>query len=156
MCWHELNRFELQAMRKILMLDVSEAAKYIGNVSNRTWQYWESGKNPIPADIDEEVYAMISQRNEIIDGIITHKEDEQPTRWYHAYSDFQNDYKNRTKVWWKLHQSVVAFLFSEGSKMELLVNIPLNKKSYIYQYFAQIRDKDIEHQKQMALIEKKG
>lgn len=51
MSWSQLNNFELQAIRKLLCLDVSEAAELVAKVSNRTWQYWESGCSPVPHDV---------------------------------------------------------------------------------------------------------
>src|SRR3546814_1610125 len=60
---------ELQATRKLLMLDVAEAADLIGQVSPRTWQYWESGRNTVPADVSDEMQALLSIRGEMIDAI---------------------------------------------------------------------------------------
>ena len=155
MSWQEINRFELQAIRKLLMLDVSEAAQEIGNVSLRSWQYWESGERPIPNDVNEEMYAMVSMRNEAISDIIEAKQDDDPQKWYPTFEQFLSDYPNSRKLWWRLHQSVVSFLFCEGGDIELSEDIEVDKESAIYKFFARTRPQDIEHQRQEEIFERK-
>ena len=46
-----MTKKELKALRQLLCLECSEAAKHIGNVATRTWQYWESGRAPVPDDV---------------------------------------------------------------------------------------------------------
>ena len=62
-----MNNLELQAARKLLMLDASEAAEEIGNVSTRSWQYWETGERAVPDDVVDEMLALISIRMEKIE-----------------------------------------------------------------------------------------
>lgn len=61
-----MNHKELQACRKLLMLDVSEAAELVGKVSARTWQYWESCRYPVPQDVEDEMQALIARRLELM------------------------------------------------------------------------------------------
>lgn len=124
MTWHKLTNSELQACRKLLMLDVSEAAEIIGNVSNRTWQYWESGRSPVPADVDELVYASIQRRNDAVDEY-SQQQLENPDvllqlKYYHAFEQFLADNKKATKLEWRIHQSIVAAIFAEGGNVELI------------------------------------
>lgn len=115
MSWSKLNNHELQAMRKLLMLDVSEAAQWIGKVSNRTWQYWEAGRNKVPDDVDMEMYALIQQRNELIEEL----GDQNTLPYYHAFEDYQAAYPDHNPMQWRLHQSAVSFLFSLGGDIQL-------------------------------------
>ncbi|WP_118986296.1 Aca2/YdiL-like domain-containing protein [Photorhabdus sp. CRCIA-P01] len=57
---------ELQALRKLLMLDVKEAAECIGGVSSRTWQYWEAGRYPIPQDVESAIKDFVNLRNSLL------------------------------------------------------------------------------------------
>lgn len=147
MCWSGLNNFELQAIRKLLMLDVTEAAELIGNVSTRSWQYWESGERTIPDDVESEMFALSSIRNEIITGVIVADEDERKQKWYPTFESFAADYPLRNRIMWRIHQSVLSYLFCEVGEIELLTDIETDKETYIYKYFTSTRDEDIEHQK---------
>jgi hypothetical protein len=144
MSWAALNNVELQAVRKLLMLDVAEAAECVGNVSVRSWQYWESGERTIPDDVEMEMYGLLALRNEAIDGIISNDEDELPQRWYHTFEEFLVDYPASTKAWWRVHQSVVSYLFCEGGEIELVTTIDCDKSAFIYKYFSRTREEDIE------------
>lgn len=155
MSWQEINRFELQAIRKLLMLDVTEAAQEIGNVSPRSWQYWESGERPIPSDVDMEMYGLVQQRNEVISEIIEAEQDDDPQKWYPTFEQFLVDYPGSHKMWWRVHQSVVSFLFCEGGDIELLEDLEVNKESALYKFFSRTRPQDIEHQRQEEIFERK-
>ena len=157
MSWQEINRFELQAIRKLLMLDVTEAAQEIGNVSSRSWQYWESGERPIPSDVDMEMYALISMRNEVLSEIFEAEKDEEerPQKWYPTFEKFEHDYPGFNKVWWRLHQSVLSHLFCEGGDIELSEDAEIDKESAIYKFFSRTREVDIEHRKQEEIFERK-
>lgn len=123
MTWQKLNNSELQACRKLLMLDVSEAAELIGDVSVRTWQYWESGRSSVPADIDQKIDNLIQDRNEEI-GRLTEWQMENDgellkMNYYPSFDQYLENHKKGTKLDWRLHQSVVAFVFSEGGNVEI-------------------------------------
>ncbi len=124
MSWHKINNSELQACRKLLMLDVSEAAELIGNVSNRTWQYWESGRSQVPADVDEAIYAAIQLRNDLISEYTQWQIENDgqllKMNYYHAFEQYLADHKSSTKLQWRIHQSAVAFVYSEGGEVELI------------------------------------
>ena len=124
MSWHKLTNSELQACRKLLMLDVAEAAELIGKVSNRTWQYWESGRSQVPVDVDEEMYTAIQRRNDLITKYTQWQMDNDgetlQMRYYHTFEQYEADHKKASKLDWRIHQSAVAFVFSEGGEVELL------------------------------------
>ena len=159
MSWHKLNHFELQAARKSLMLDASEAAECIGKVSTRSWQRWESGDRSIPSDIDEEVYALVSQMNECIDGVLEAGEDQGQILWYHVFENagegqaaFIDHYPGHTKAWWKVHQAVCSWLFNNGGDVELINSEEADCDSYIFKFFSRTREHDIEYKKQEELL----
>ena len=107
------------------MLDVSEAAELVGNVSPRTWQYWEAGRSKVPPDVDSEMYALIAIRNELIN-IFMDKfklDDIGPVRWFHVFEDFQTVFPDENKVTWRIYQSCIALLFTEGGEIELSTEV---------------------------------
>lgn len=124
MCWAQLNNSELQAMRKLLMLDVSEAAEWIGNVTPRTWQRWESGDRSIPSDIDMEIYGLIQIRNKMIDELtgwqVENHGELLKMKYYHTFEQFEADHEGANRVTWRIHQAAVSFVFSEGGEVELI------------------------------------
>jgi len=123
MCWHKLTHSELQACRKLLMLDVTEAAEWIGKVSNRSWQRWESGQHEIPGDVDEEIYACIQRQQNIVSEYTQWQLDNEGEMlkmpYYHTFDQYAACNKGATKLDWRIHQSAVAFVFSEGGEVEL-------------------------------------
>lgn len=58
----------LQALRRLLFFSVEEAALLIGNVSPRSWQYWERGERSIPADVMATVEQLCAWRAQAIAG----------------------------------------------------------------------------------------
>lgn len=147
MSWEQMNNHELQAMRKMLMLDVSEAAEFVGKVSARTWQHWEAGKYNVPDDVQREIYGMCEQVTECVDSVWGAKEHKGAIRWYHTYDDFLSDYPNGNKAWWKLHQAVCAEIFASSESTtdcELRSDTDVDKTSAIYKFFSRTRDCDKE------------
>lgn len=124
MSWAKLNNHELQAIRKTLMLDVSEAAELIGKVSARTWQYWESGGRSIPDDIDMEMYGLIQLRDNLIDEFTIHlldsEEEEIEIKYYHSFDEWLEDGRVDNRVEWKIWQSAASFMFVEEGRITLI------------------------------------
>ena len=56
----------LQALRRLLFFSVEEAALLIGDVSPRSWQYWERGERNIPADVIATVERLCAWRAQAI------------------------------------------------------------------------------------------
>jgi hypothetical protein len=56
----------LQALRRLLFFSVEEAALLIGNVSPRSWQYWERGERNIPDDVIATIERLCSWRAQAI------------------------------------------------------------------------------------------
>lgn len=112
-----MNCYELQALRKLFMLDVSEAAELIGKVSNRTWQYWEADRSPVPDDVAEEMMLWNCWRDDLLDIRIDQckAEDEEPIKlnYYKTLDDFEKRTGKRNVITWRLSQSIAAQLYSE-------------------------------------------
>lgn len=112
-----MNNKELQAARKLLMLDVSEAAELIGKVSARTWQYWESGRNAVPDDVDVEMHALLSIRGEMINRITDSLPDDCAVDlpFHTSFETFSTANPGKNRVQWRLEQSVAALFYTEGN-----------------------------------------
>ena len=111
-----MNNHELQALRKILMLDVSEAAQYVGKVSARTWQYWESGRNKVPQDVVESIRNLIQEREELLKKMVLPCKEYTEThkliiKYYHYFDLFLSENENVTELNWRIHQSVASAIF---------------------------------------------
>lgn len=110
-----MNNFQLQAMRKLLMFDVAEAAEVIGGVSNRTWQYWEAGRSLVPDDVKKTICELYELRILLISEI--NKVQISQFRWYHTYDSFIADYPQSDSVHWRLHQSVLAQVYADDQSI---------------------------------------
>ncbi len=160
MSWDNLTAPELQALRSMFFASTTEAAECVAGLGGkhpaRSWQRWESGQHAIPEDVNHEMYALHSQRAECINGIVMAEEDEQAVKWYPTFESFQLDFPNANKVWWRIHQSVCAAIFTESQNAELVVDMETNKESYIYKFFARTREEDIEWARQEEIFKNKG
>lgn len=104
------------------MLDVREAAELIGDkpVSVRTWQYWESGRSPVPDDIAEAMLFWNGWRDDAFDARMSQcapkNSDGEPIKlnYYKTVDDFEKVTGKRNVITWRLSQSVAAGLYSEG------------------------------------------
>ncbi|MEL0577040.1 DUF1870 family protein [Pectobacterium punjabense] len=107
---------ELQAIRKLLMLDVSEAAEHIGRVSPRSWQYWESGRSAVPDDVEQEMLDLASVRIEMMSAIDKRlAAGERPQlRFYNKLDEYLADNPDHNVIGWRLSQSVAALYYTEG------------------------------------------
>lgn len=61
-----MEGLELKCARLLIGLSQDEAAKQIGEVSQRSWAYWESGERTIPQDVAEQMRELINRRKAII------------------------------------------------------------------------------------------
>lgn len=117
-----MNNHELQALRKLLMLDVSEAAELVGNVSTRAWQYWESGRNTVPLDVEKMIYHLVEKRRLLIQALEPSEEyvTENKTYslpYYHSSELFFSDNPGKNKVDWRVYQSAATYLLNKYKKI---------------------------------------
>lgn len=111
-----MNNKELQALRKLLMLEVNEAAEQVGEVRARTWYYWEEGRNPIPPEVAQKMIELAGVRWHMIQKLIKRKEESHRL----PYTLTLDDYNNRPEgdewgvISWRISQSVAAHFYAEG------------------------------------------
>nr|WP_314738696.1 DUF1870 family protein [uncultured Haemophilus sp.] len=65
-----MRGFELQIARKLLGLSIAEAAEYIGQVSKRSWEYWEREERPIKEDVKEKIKSLLERRKQVLKMVI--------------------------------------------------------------------------------------
>lgn len=113
-----MNHCELQALRKLLMIDVSEAAEHIGKVSARTWQYWESSRYKIPEDVIVAVKLLVQKRQVLLDQlknkceVALKKSQHYNIPYYQTFASFQEKHTKSDAVTWRIHQSVAAAILA--------------------------------------------
>jgi len=61
-----MNGPTLKALRNLLFFTMDEASHLIGNVQLRSWQYWEAGQRPIPADVIEKITSLAKWRGQAV------------------------------------------------------------------------------------------
>lgn len=113
----------LQALRRLLFFSVEEAAALIGGVSPRSWQYWERGERPIPADVIEVMHRLTAWRGsalaaarESMTAIQARHGPPESVRlvWYQTADDFAT-VAGFDPLLWRPHCSVVAELAATTS-----------------------------------------
>lgn len=110
-----MNNKELQAARKLLMLDVSEAAEFVGEVSARSWQYWESGRNLVPDDVADEMQSLLKMRGDMIAEVFEQSKSAHMTlRYFNSLAEFVSAHPDGNTRGWRLHQSVAAHYYAGG------------------------------------------
>lgn len=114
-----MNNLELQAARKLLMMDVSEAAAEIGKVSPRTWQYWESGRSKVPTDVALEIEALLEVRLErmgVVDDQLAALATGEILRLpYHiSFETYEAANPGACRTIWRIDQSIAAMFYTEG------------------------------------------
>jgi len=113
-----MNNEELQAIRKTLFLDVSEAAEHIGDVSTRSWRRWEDGTSTVPSDVEEAMQALAERRLLMIDDIddlaSDKLADELDIAFYMTFKEYLADHRQATFIDWRLSQAIAAYYFADN------------------------------------------
>ncbi|WP_333855252.1 Aca2/YdiL-like domain-containing protein [Leclercia sp.] len=93
-----MKNLALIACRKLLFLEVVEAARYIGDVEPRTWRYYESGRSNIPEHIAKKMMGLMQRRLNVLsemraEAIAFRKKGEgrQAVPYYVKFEDYQNE-----------------------------------------------------------------
>lgn len=108
---------ELKALRQILALECSEAAEHIGNVSTRTWQYWEAGRSPVPDDVAEKMQDFATIRDQLVEqryAEFHEARDFIELDFHMTIDDFEKLTGKRNVVMWKITNSVAGECLSAG------------------------------------------
>ncbi len=108
----------LQALRRLLFYSQPEAAKLVGGVSDRSWQFWERGKRPIPQDVIGRVNSLCAWRNQTLseaEAQIKVVGAKNPAFvWYDSLDDWIV-LNEGEPMFWRPHCSVIAELCARHS-----------------------------------------
>lgn len=147
----KLNNLSLKAIRQGLGLTVAEAAELPSiNVTKRTFQYWESGKVPLPTDVDLVFFGIVSHRNLVLEQMLAdvervtvHQDPEivGPTikpilPFYKEFADFSAATKCDKVVYWRIYQAVVSDLVMSGKIKNLDDNAAIPKDFKIWNWLS--------------------
>ncbi|MGV2930163.1 DUF1870 family protein [Vreelandella venusta] len=112
----EMRGSELQALRKLLMLDVREAAEEIGQVSARSWQYWESGRYQVPSDVADKMWAAVDIYKRLKAHIesLVNKQAGFDMSYYTRFNEYLRDNPSKSIIDWRIEQAVAAEAYSKG------------------------------------------
>lgn len=124
-----MSSAECQALRQLLLLTQAEAGSWIGNVTERSWQYWESGKRPVPEDVAVKLRSVAKERFEHVDAALLElSTGARPVSvWYQSARDWQWRSAPDEKPWaWKLHNSIAAELCAR----QAITLVPFDPESF--------------------------
>lgn len=62
-----MTNIELIAARKALNMDIRDAAEKMFKVEPRTWRYYESGRSPIPENLEQRVLVVLQRYKEVLE-----------------------------------------------------------------------------------------
>lgn len=106
-----MESFELKMLRKLFFLEVTEAAKFIGEVETRTWQRWEDGSRSVPVDVEQQMQMLALTRIDLLSVEFDPRNA--------AYVYFENIEQHskalgaHSVIKWRLAQSIAAQLTME-------------------------------------------
>ena len=101
------------------MMDASEAATEIGKVSVRTWQYWEAGRSPVPADVRVRIEELLEVRLErigAVDDLLAALPEGEALnlRYCLSFEEYQAENPGASRSLWRIDQGIAAMYYTEG------------------------------------------
>ena len=108
---------ELQALRLLFNLTVSEASEHIAKLkSSRSWQHWESGKYSVKEDVADFMLKLADARMTTIEKIENElsKNKKLSLNYYMTFREYSLDYPSGTVIDWRISNSISAYFFAEG------------------------------------------
>lgn len=115
-----MNKLALIACRKMLFLEVEEAASHIAGVTQRTWRYYESGRSPIPQGLVDKMTGLLECRALLKERMTAeadaHRqkgEGRQVVPFYLSFDEYQKETGLDDLIGYRLDQSVKASLYLE-------------------------------------------
>ena len=106
-----MTNHELKQLRRLLFLEVSEAAQLIGECEPRTWQRWEKGDRAIPRDVIQKVQMLSLSRLEYLQH--EHDESDPSIRYFETFHEYKAAGGGGNELKWRLAQSVATALLCE-------------------------------------------
>lgn len=130
-----MNGSTLKALRSLLFYTQDEAAALIGEVSLRSWQYWEQGNRTIPADVVNKINYLVDWRknailrgNEALKQMLESLPKGAPIEpisiiSYASVEDWMT-LPDREPVFWKPHCSATAELVASMAGRSIIFDAP--------------------------------
>lgn len=112
-----MTKYELKQLRKLLFIEVIEAAKHIGGCEPRTWQRWESGDRGIPPDVKRTIQQLIFTRQDRLQ--CDYDENDPNYCYFDTFEEYKSAGGEGGKIEWRLAQSVVTALLCERRSLPL-------------------------------------
>ncbi|PMT73867.1 DUF1870 domain-containing protein [Vibrio parahaemolyticus] len=103
---------ELKQLRRLLFLEVSEAAALIGECEPRTWQRWEKGDRAIPNDVSRVIQMLALTRLERLQ--VEFDETDPNYRYFETFEEYTASGGAGNELKWRLAQSVATALLCES------------------------------------------
>lgn len=106
-----MTNHDLKQLRRLLFLEVNEAAKLIGECEPRTWQRWEKGDRAIPNDVSRGIQMLALTRLERLH--VEFDEADPNYRYFENFEGYKASGGAGNEINWRLAQSVAAALLCE-------------------------------------------
>ena len=106
-----MTNYELKQLRKLLFIEVTEAAEFIGQCEPRTWQRWENGDRGIPLDVEQDMQQLALTRLERLG--FECDELDCNYRYFDSYDEYKSAGGGGNKLMWRLAQSVATALLCD-------------------------------------------
>nr|AKN37110.1 Putative cytoplasmic protein [Vibrio cyclitrophicus]AKN38181.1 hypothetical protein [Vibrio splendidus] len=107
-----MTNHELKQLRRLLFLEVSEAAELIGECEPRTWQRWEKGDRAIPNDVSRVIQMLALTRLERVE--LLHDVGDPNYRYFDSFEEYKASGGAGSELKWRLAQSVATALLCES------------------------------------------
>jgi hypothetical protein len=115
-----MNNLALLACRKLLFLDVVEAARLIGNVEPRTWRYYESGRSPLPESIVKKMHVLLQRREALLADMRQQAQEHrrlgqgrQVVPFFVTFEQYQRETGRQDVLEWRIDMSIKSALYIE-------------------------------------------
>ncbi|MGL5103050.1 MAG: DUF1870 family protein [Plesiomonas sp.] len=106
-----MNNNELKQLRRLLFLEVSDAAALIGECEARTWQRWEKGDRSVPNDVADKMQMLALTRTERLQ--VEFDSNDVNYCYFETYDEYKDAGGSGNELMWRLAQSISAVLLCE-------------------------------------------
>ena len=106
-----MTNTELKQLRRLMFLEASEAAQFIGNCETRTWQRWEKGDRAIPLDVIQTMQMLALTRAERLQVEFDAKDPS--IHYFENFDEYKAAGGGGNELMWRLAQSVATALLVE-------------------------------------------
>ena len=103
---------ELTQLRRLLFLEVSEAAALIGKCEPRTWERWENGDRAIPNAVSTIIQMLALTRLERLQ--IEFDKADPNYCYFYSFNDYKSAGGEGNELKWRLAQSVATAALCES------------------------------------------